>query len=164
MFHFSILQLIVLFQFLILNAVNPIAQYSSGITSLRGSEWRSSSTPYCYFFRGIFPKFFLIVESYYPGQIIMLQLFLHFLYSSQNSSRSTHAARVYCYPIICFTITCTVFQVADVAFSDIRGNSVGVSSPKQLSSSSSYSLDFFSLGEPTGSNATADVALRVTRN
>ena len=59
-------------------------------------------------------SFSLIVESCHPGQIIMLQLFLHLLSLSQNSSRSAHSAHVYCYPIICFTITCTVFQVADV--------------------------------------------------
>jgi hypothetical protein len=35
-------------------------------------------------------------------------------------------------------------------------------SPRYLSSSGSYPLDLSSLGDPTGSNATAGLALRVT--
>jgi hypothetical protein len=35
-------------------------------------------------------------------------------------------------------------------------------SPRHLSSSGSYSLNLSGLGDPTGSNATADLALRVT--
>jgi hypothetical protein len=35
-------------------------------------------------------------------------------------------------------------------------------SPRHLFSSGSYPLDLSGLGDPTGSNATADIALRVT--
>jgi hypothetical protein len=57
-----------------------------------------------------------------------------------------------------------VLQVAtDVAASGIRGVFVGFPiSPRHLSSSASYRLDLSGLGDPTGSNAMAGLALRVT--
>jgi hypothetical protein len=56
-----------------------------------------------------------------------------------------------------------VLQVAtDVAASGIRGVLLDFPSPRHLSSSGSYPLDPSGMGDPTGSNATAVFALRVT--
>ena len=56
-----------------------------------------------------------------------------------------------------------MLQVAtDVAASGIREFLLDFPSPRHLSSSGSYPFDLSGLGDPTGSNATAGLALRVT--
>jgi hypothetical protein len=58
---------------------------------------------------------------------------------------------------------CSVLLVAnDVAASGIREFLLDFPSPRHLSSSGSYPLDLSSLGDPTDSNATAGLALRVS--
>jgi hypothetical protein len=58
-----------------------------------------------------------------------------------------------------------VLQVAtDAAASGIREFLLDFPSPRHLSSSGSYPLNLAGLGDPTGSNATAGLALMVTGN
>lgn len=153
MLRVSILQLFFLLEFLILIAVNSIAQYflwNHFSPRIRmGEQFKS----------GLFlsseevPRSFsLIVESCYSGQITMLPLFLHLLSSSYHSSHSATLLTSVAIKSLFLTITFTVFQATGI----------GVYSPRHISSSSSCPLELSGLGDPTVSKAAADFAHRVT--